>query len=160
MGKEASGPGPKRWRTAEVVLIALFAVGIAVVATVALTGLGDSDEPGISGESDVRAALDPLPYAYTLRQVEVPDTDAAFTGRARDAEGDVAVFAVSACGDTPRPNCPTPTVGDRRGSESGAGNATYWVKVHGGRSRRLEMWAAIDSALCDAAAFHEFECNG
>jgi hypothetical protein len=161
MGKADSGVRQKRRRTSEWVLITLFALAIAALAIVALTGLGDSNDPGISGESDIRAALDPLPYAYTLRQVEVPDTEAAFTGHARDANGDVADFAVSACGNTPRPDCPTPTVGHRRGSESGAGNANYWVKVEGGaRSRRLEMWATIDSALCDAAALHEFECNG
>lgn len=159
MGKADSRSGPRRRRTGEVVLIVLFAVGIAALAVTAVTGLGETNDPGISGESDIRAALDPLPYEYTLRPVEVRDTEAGFTGRARDANGDVAIFAVSVCGDIHRADCRTPTVGHRRGSEDGAGNATYWVAVHGARKSRLEMWAAIDSALCHAAALHEFECD-
>jgi hypothetical protein len=163
MGKADSGARPKTRRTGEFLLVAFFAVAIAVLVGVALAA--DPNDPGLSGESDIRAALDPLHYSYTLDPVEVPNTSAAYIGHARDSSGDIADFGISICAGSRLSECRTPLLGKRKVSGSGAGNANYWVKVEGGlapavRSRRLEMWAAIDSAFCHAAASREYECSG
>jgi hypothetical protein len=154
-------------RALELGVVALLAIGL--VAAAVTVAAGGFDEPGINNEGDLRAALDELPYSYTLREVSLPETEAAFVGRVTDQSGAVGRFTVSICKDGDG-NCPVPSLPHVRDDESNSGFGRVYLHDDSGEvipgetraehRRRIEMFAAIDLVLCHAATQGEYSCAG
>jgi hypothetical protein len=167
MTMEGSGRKGAR-RLLELGLVAVLGLGVALGGIALATG--DSDGPGINNESDLRAALDKLPYSYTLQEVNLPETAAAFRGYATDRNGLKAAFSVSICKEGDSHGCPVPSLPHVKDdvSISGFGRVSLHDaagEVIPGESpaqarRRTEILAAIDSTLCHAANTSEYGCSG